>query len=369
MAWKDQLQPASFRGVAFFVDRASSEIGRRVVQHEYPGDDRTETEDLGARTPRFLVDAYVLGAGYFAARDALEAALRVPGPGDLVHPYRGNLRVQAVSARIEESTREGGLARFQIEFLRADDVVRPLATADTATDIQLRATVASFLANARLATVFSAPTDTLLEIAQRNIQDVVDRIDREIGRAQTLADEILGFALLPSLLSARLQADIRRITSLVSLRRLFGIGLQSRSQSLQAQINAEAIAGRVQVEAVIVATELAGRLTFPSYDDAIAIRDELAQQLDRLSETADDLLFAALTDLRTALVTHIGATAGDLARITRYTPQETLPALVIAHALYGPAGVADRADELVQRNRIRHPGFVAGGVALEVLTS
>ena len=48
-----------------------------------------------------------------------------------------------------------------------------------------------------------------------------------------------------------------------------------------------------------------------------------------------------------------------------YTPQATLPALVIAHRLYGDA---TRADEVCVRNNVRHPGALRGGMALEVLS-
>ncbi|WP_374707575.1 DNA circularization N-terminal domain-containing protein, partial [uncultured Deefgea sp.] len=36
MAWREQLQPASFRGVPFYVYTSSGEVGRRNVVHEYP---------------------------------------------------------------------------------------------------------------------------------------------------------------------------------------------------------------------------------------------------------------------------------------------------------------------------------------------
>jgi prophage DNA circulation protein len=39
---------------------------------------------------------------------------------------------------------------------------------------------------------------------------------------------------------------------------------------------------------------------------------------------------------------------------------------VVAHQLYGDA---TKADEIIARNRnVRHPGFVRGGQALEVLS-
>jgi prophage DNA circulation protein len=42
-----------------------------------------------------------------------------------------------------------------------------------------------------------------------------------------------------------------------------------------------------------------------------------------------------------------------------------LPALVVAHRLYGDAA---RADEITVRNGARHPGALRGGIALEVLS-
>jgi prophage DNA circulation protein len=48
----------------------------------------------------------------------------------------------------------------------------------------------------------------------------------------------------------------------------------------------------------------------------------------------------------------------------------TQPALVLAQRLYGdPASVEARAAEIVARNKVRHPGFVPGGVALQVLSA
>ena len=48
----------------------------------------------------------------------------------------------------------------------------------------------------------------------------------------------------------------------------------------------------------------------------------------------------------------------------RVTPEATQPALVLAYGLYEDAG---REAEIVTRNKVRHPGFVPGGQALEVL--
>ena len=84
MAWRENLVPAAFRGVPFFVERHQSQAaGRRVQVHEYPGRDLPWPEDLGRRTREFEIDGYVVGDDYFAARDALLDACDRPGPGGL----------------------------------------------------------------------------------------------------------------------------------------------------------------------------------------------------------------------------------------------------------------------------------------------
>jgi prophage DNA circulation protein len=62
------------------------------------------------------------------------------------------------------------------------------------------------------------------------------------------------------------------------------------------------------------------------------------------------------------------ARGGGTARST--TPLQTIPALVLAHSLYGDAWYQSaRADELVARNRIIHPGFVPAGRAVTYIDS
>ena len=95
------------------------------------------------------------------------------------------------------------------------------------------------------------------------------------------------------------------------------------------------------------------------------MRDELSDRLELEAETADDSVYTALVDLRAATVRDLTARGASLAGLRTVTPAATLPALVLAHRLYGDAA---RADELTLRNRLRHPGFVVGGSALEVLS-
>ena len=143
MAWRDRLLSASFRGAEFRVESHTAEAaGRRVEVHEYPGRDRPYPEDLGRRTSQYEVEAYVLGADYDRARDALVAACAVPGPGELVHPYLGVLEVACTGCTVIERSAEGGMARITLEFVVAGEARYPAATTDTASEITAAADAA-----------------------------------------------------------------------------------------------------------------------------------------------------------------------------------------------------------------------------------
>jgi prophage DNA circulation protein len=123
----------------------------------------------------------------------------------------------------------------------------------------------------------------------------------------------------------------------------------------------------MRVASTIETSRVIATIAFPSWDLALNVRDQLLDNIDILSEedTCTDTSYAALQDLRAAIVRHMEFTAANLPRVIEYTPIITLPALVIAHDIYGDA---TKSDDIVDRNNISHPSFVQGGQTLEVLS-
>ena len=81
--------------------------------------------------------------------------------------------------------------------------------------------------------------------------------------------------------------------------------------------------------------------------------------------SASDDLYNSLSDLSAAIVADLGTRPG-LPSLVALTLTVDLPALVIAQRLYGDAA---RAEDIVARNQVAHPGFVPGGRTLEVLNA
>lgn len=117
--WRDNLRPASFRGVEFHVSAGSRSSGRRGIEFEYPKRDDPYFEDLGRIARRWSVTGYVLGSDYQRQADALENALIAPEPGNLVHPTMRTMRVVCQPYTRTEKKTEGGYAEFDMIFLEA----------------------------------------------------------------------------------------------------------------------------------------------------------------------------------------------------------------------------------------------------------
>ena len=77
------------------------------------------TNDPGARRDVYVLEALVIEPDYDYARNALLKELHAGGKGTLVHPHLGTWVVQLEDWTMEESTEEGGLARFSLTFSTA----------------------------------------------------------------------------------------------------------------------------------------------------------------------------------------------------------------------------------------------------------
>ncbi len=120
MSWKNQLQPASFRGASFLVDGDTLSGGRRGPTHEYPYKEEPYNEDLGLKARDYKVKAYVIGDDYMSKRNALIAALEAKGPATLIHDQYGAQLVRVMSYSATHSTTKGRECLFDIHFKQED---------------------------------------------------------------------------------------------------------------------------------------------------------------------------------------------------------------------------------------------------------
>ena len=92
------LQTASFRGVPFKVIAAQVKKGRRQAIHEYPFRDGGWAEDMGRALRTYSFSGYLIGDLAPAMQLLLDNAVETAGPGLLIHPTIGAVKVALVSS-------------------------------------------------------------------------------------------------------------------------------------------------------------------------------------------------------------------------------------------------------------------------------
>lgn len=397
MANKTNLRPASFRGIPFKIKRATTRVGRRVITHEFPFKDIPYTEDLGRGAREYTLEAHVIGDGHEDIRDQLIQAIEGnKEPGILMHPIFGAVRV--VPGPIEHvfDNSEGNIEYFNFTFLEAGENKYPSQLVHTrgnveAAAINLKETLKS--AFDETFTVQRLP-GFVTQSAQSTHSRLVTKLQQATEIAPTISKYKTAFQQsIKQLSSGTLLASSTQYSATVqesmdSLRGLFSnpndafqayqqlsvfgddflpIPQTSPNRKIEKR-NRDLQVALMKCHALIGMALAASQMIFPSYDEAVALRDLLAQkldaELDQIGTTDDDTLFSALSDLKAAMVLDITERAANLARIKNLYPIEPLPALVMAYDLYG---TIENTSGLCQRNKVRNPNFMPVGKAVQVL--
>lgn len=391
-----RVQPASFRGVPFEVDAGDFQGGRRGVVHEYPQRDKARPEDLGRAVRRFTLRAFVVGPDYIERANALITALERGGVGTLVHPWLGSLQVELIGDfRVIYDARAHGQALFDIPFVESGEQAFPAAVASTqaqsrAAADKLQATsaqayndeftvkgVPDFAAAASVAHwqkalgVLTSPLPGTEVLGYANkVADLVVGLESTLANPGLMPERLFGVLGLTPLVRTVQRWD-RIIPGLLRMLRSGGVApARTLAQSASQRVvvgNVNATSDLVRRALLVQAVGVSSVMSVTEFDAAVAVRDALCAALDdEMLAARNDAAYRALIEARNAVWTDMTRRSRNAARLRVWRPLRVEPALVAAHGLYGDA---TRADEIVQRNAVRRPGFLSPSVGLRVLAS
>jgi prophage DNA circulation protein len=398
---------ASLRGLPFWVPAATDSLGRRWVTHEFPGRDDPWHEDLGERTRALDVEGLLIGDDVLLQVEEFRAAIAAPGAARFTHPWFGELEVVVLDGSVTLSETQQRLARLSLRLERAGRRPAPLVGQDGLAGVldrvdALRLATLRTLGRLRQLIALPRQLQSALGVFVGSAAAQLTQLQVAFGRpfdrqgnpaGQGLAQ--LGAAqLLPATLGPALLDACRGLTVLVVPPRPGEApareGLWPVGPPLAPGACWPALAGFVAPRLAMgqevlspwaasltagVAAECARALAYTPFDvraDAIAARDRVAETL---AAAADALLLAGMEEcraeavaVRAALIADTSARAARLPALRRLTLPRSLPATLVAYRLDGDAEATlfDRAAALAARNRVRHPLFVPGQVALEV---
>lgn len=389
MGWRDDLRPASFRGVPFHTTSTEHGSGRRTFVAELPGADDPIVQDLGRVADEYRLDAFVIGDDYLERRRKLVEACQASGPGELVHPYLGTLRVQCSGCTVRESSQEGGMARLGLVFVRAP-ARRSLTSSAESTDAAAdRAGDAAEQAAGEALDLEGEPSH-VAEAAGEEVERMggilgalrlggsLEAVASWARRVAELVDEPLAVLAGPYEYAQAVRLLLSDLATAAGSRRMalelyLGIldvprprGTAGGNLGPRAEAAAVAVWDLHRTVALGEAVRTAASVEWEHRQEAEAARERLASRLDDLEESAADDLFGPLAALRAALWRSVPSSTQRLPELVRVALPEPTSSLLVAYDLYGDS---DRELDVVRRNpgRIRHPGQIPSGSTLEVL--
>ena len=404
--WRDQMLPASFRGISFLIPQASVPVGMKVQLHEFPQRDEPYAEQMGKQAQVHRLVCWIIGDDCFERRDKFMEAVQTPGAGELVHPWLGRMQVKAGEAELTHDFKQGGMAAFAVTFYPDIPLKFPTAKVNTqqqvvkASDSLLESALARYksamakvdqarLGLARLRNSLSG----VYTVIQQQFSTIIGAFTNLTGFVQSLMNAPDSLSSLFSSYFSEFSVDdylgddsgssyrnsvataTQQTEAVASINTVSDSGGVDAAAASQATANLVQDALLVQVALIISEMPVASqpvstatvasveqqavqpivRPEVPVADDVIELRDNLNEAIFQASLKADPEHYMVLNTLRQTIVKHLTAVAESGVRLVEITPPETLSALVLAYRRFGDA---TRESEVVQRNRLRHPGFV-----------
>lgn len=380
---------ASFKGVPFILRSSTTTFGRRLIPHEYPQKDTPFTEDMGRRVRIFNVTGAMLGADYLTDRDFLAFVCEEEGPGDLVHPYFGNLRVRCETLKFEDDIRIGRITNFEAIFIEVGELTFPIENPATGSAVSSRVDQVLTSLRAPFLEVYDITQEPLvfiqgkaealgtaydlITIAKstvevdekyfRNLNTFKAQIDAIVTDGNQVFDSLVDLITFGLLDNENLDTTLNQSESFKGLNSLLTFKSGATPES-QGSLAMDDLVQQVAVSTMALNTS---QIDFVSATEAREFRNTILEKIDAitLSGTPDEVT-QNFNDLRGVVVQDIDTRSINLPELKIIQPVRTLPSVVLSQELYG---TGDKGTDISNRNNIEHPGFVPGGDDLEVLVS
>lgn len=398
MSWRDQLKPASYRGVAFHSGGESEAFGPQYTVHTYPLKSKPYTEYMGDKPKEYTINAFVMGEDYHTQRDKLKAALNQVGPAQLVHPKYGRLTVVPIRIRLRETPREGGVCRFDITFVEYGGLPQPEQKVDTfgqaidaASAVKKQAVIDAIEQYQVLDIYQGEAVNRTLDLVTLT-EDLTGRLNAagqgvdDINLAVTeLVNDAVNIISHPPRLVASIAALVTNIitasdsiefalSAYDNLADLFPrttpseFDSPSRKQYVKNGNALGELVRNIAIADVVAQTVTAAKALdvvtndtspFDSVNQAVAVRDRISAGINQARANAGDIQRNHLLDLRATLFAHITAHGMSLASIQTYHPAAAMPVQNLAYLLYGDL---EKANDIIRRNGIANPLAISGDV-------
>lgn len=400
-----QLFKASFRGVPFLLRSSSRTGGRKTATHEYPNTDRRFVEDLGRTVPTFTLQATIHGdsVSYIAQRDRFIAALETKGPGQLSHPFYGNLNVACIEYSLNEDMGMIGRCEISITFAITGTVSTPQIEGASASLIankkdELLGEIRSWVeANYNTSTNSSSLSKvghsfnvnmlrnftTQYGFALSAIRNVsligteesaaaeaqktkmTTKENTIVSNTDQLNDALVGS--MDALYDTDPEADVlyNSYTKFFYFQQGQYLPEATTIQRVRNEENYQIVTGAVSIMALCYAYEQAALIEYKTSDDLESTKLALEGQYQYILsiKNVDYTLINSLQEIRSDMREFFQQAEEDIYKVIAVSSSSVLPLSVLAFQYYGNL---DLTQNLIDLNKLSEPSFVDSTVRILV---
>lgn len=391
MGWRDRYVQGSFRGIPFQIEIGEDERSQRMVVHEFPGRDKPYIEKLGKKATPFTIEAYLVGDDYLEQRDLLQDAFTATGPGKLVHPFYGELTVEAKTIKTRHVKSDMRMVYISMEFIEVGDLLPVKAIVDTQKKVEISAR--QVITNQK--TTFERAFDyaSLPYNQAQTVLNVINTAIEDIAKARALVAQAPAFAQMLRNIGGAASTLVLNVTELADeLINLITFGflledqdadetpdtIQSfKDMSVLFEYNptleassaaADTVTQLVRAVSLAQGGHLLALSEFASSSDAKELKTTLYAGVDSLQteDGLDDQVFISTQDLVAQVERDLADRLVNLPKVMEMTLPEFMPAMVLSYQLYGNI---DQETGILERNKILDPGLVPSDIPIKVLTN
>jgi prophage DNA circulation protein len=390
--WTKTLFAASYKGVAFRVERDTEGGSRRIVEHEFPNRDVPFLEDLGEGVRHYEVTAYVASNEADSEAAAVMSICAQRGPGVLVLPMNGPVVVRCLDFRRNFDKDKMGYSAIELKFTR-EGFSGALATVSSLanliyvqTEAAVDAIAAIFVRNTEVRNVPDYVAQAVTDGAQtalstfeavrtsRAIDVTVSATQRDVIAAtfddvpaivasedtEQLAELASTIVTIATDLAAGMEASVavaafEEIITSVAASVDATVGSQWQTSVAR---NRNASNTLLRLAAFAAYCEAIERLSIFDRQTGITLRANVAEYFDEQLQAmpADDYeIYVPVTRMRDAVIDYLSRAITTLVPSVQVEASASMPSLYWAWRLYADP---NRTDELVSRNRVVHPSFM-----------
>lgn len=406
MSYKDSFREPSFRKVKFIWLNSSIEGGNNLQDDGKPkivkdkqAKDKKKSFIVSDKKKRFTLDGVLKGLNYNIDRDHLIGALEKDGPGELIHPIHGALRVVVENWSLKEGVSEGiGFASFSMTFCEHGRVFIPKNKNDGKEKLKKGASDSRDIAQKDFADKFNAKgkpqfvkdsaISTFSKIQNKTLEsiksikslsvsstDSVFALRKQIASAKDLIESPISLAA-----NLRGSYDAMRTVSL-NPKDLFSA--YKNNKGFQKDLSAivptttSRTTEKANQEAFVFFTnaltathkselivEAIDNDSFENPDELVIERNILIEELDEILRTTNsDELYVSISAVKTQVIKLVPGEKSSIQNSKKLTTKKLTNSLSLAFDLFQDP---DKESEILLKNKIKNPLLILPLTALEV---